>query len=248
LRACARARCAPVAPLRPPGMCARSRRPGRNPIARHTRRLSFARRKVLTAGGRPCALGDNRALPRALRVERIGSGLLRYGLAAVIAGIGAEKFSDYEVKNITPLLENSPLFLVAGQANWTATHGAAGRRQRARHRHAVGSAASSVVAIRARQRLGHGHVRDNSQLPLLDPGRAHEDHPRSADTFRRGPIPREGCGPVGRFGTDTGRIPAPARAPLSEPDPRRALRLREICGLLPEAIETRSYVFPIQPS
>jgi uncharacterized membrane protein YkgB len=50
------------------------------------------------------------ALPRALRVERIGSGLLRYSLAAVIAGIGAEKFSDYEVKNITPLLENSPLF------------------------------------------------------------------------------------------------------------------------------------------
>jgi uncharacterized membrane protein YkgB len=50
------------------------------------------------------------ALPAALKLESIGTGIVRYGLAAVIATIAAEKFSDYEVKNITPLLENSPPF------------------------------------------------------------------------------------------------------------------------------------------
>ena len=32
--------------------------------------------------------------------------LVRYGLAGVIGVIGAEKFSDYEVNNITPLLKS----------------------------------------------------------------------------------------------------------------------------------------------
>jgi uncharacterized membrane protein YkgB len=43
-------------------------------------------------------------------VENVGEAILRYGLAAVVATIGAFKFSEYEANNIKPLLENSPLF------------------------------------------------------------------------------------------------------------------------------------------
>jgi reactive chlorine resistance protein C len=49
-------------------------------------------------------------LPTGSKLETIGRGILRYGLAGVIATIAAEKFTDYEVQNIRALLENSPLF------------------------------------------------------------------------------------------------------------------------------------------
>jgi uncharacterized membrane protein YkgB len=49
-------------------------------------------------------------LPADSKLETIGRAILRYGLAAVIATIAAEKFTDYEVQNISPLLEHSPLF------------------------------------------------------------------------------------------------------------------------------------------
>jgi uncharacterized membrane protein YkgB len=50
------------------------------------------------------------ALRRASRIESVGTGIVRYGLAGVIGLIAAEKFSDYEVNNIKALLENSPVF------------------------------------------------------------------------------------------------------------------------------------------
>jgi uncharacterized membrane protein YkgB len=49
-------------------------------------------------------------LPAGSKLETIGRGILRYGLAAVIGTIAAEKFTDYEVQNISPLLQHSPLF------------------------------------------------------------------------------------------------------------------------------------------
>jgi uncharacterized membrane protein YkgB len=46
----------------------------------------------------------------AAKIERVATGLLRYGLAGVIAAIASLKFSEYEAKNIEPLVESSPLF------------------------------------------------------------------------------------------------------------------------------------------
>lgn len=45
-----------------------------------------------------------------VRIENLGKGVARYGLATVVGGIGAEKFTEYEAKNIEPLLVGSPLF------------------------------------------------------------------------------------------------------------------------------------------
>jgi uncharacterized membrane protein YkgB len=61
-------------------------------------------------------------LRRALRLETIGTDIARYGLAAVIAVHAAEKFTDFEVNNIKPLLENSPLFSWLGRRiGWRGT-------------------------------------------------------------------------------------------------------------------------------
>src|ERR1700743_2096906 len=45
----------------------------------------------------------------ALRVTRIGSCLIRYGLALVIGWIGLMKFTGYEAQGIQPLVVRSPL-------------------------------------------------------------------------------------------------------------------------------------------
>jgi uncharacterized membrane protein YkgB len=45
----------------------------------------------------------------ALRVTHLGSRLLRYGLAIVIAWIGLMKFTGYEAMGIQPLVAHSPL-------------------------------------------------------------------------------------------------------------------------------------------
>jgi reactive chlorine resistance protein C len=61
-------------------------------------------------------------LRRARTLETIGTGIARYGLAAVIAVHAAEKFTDFEVNNIKPLLENSPLFSWLGRRiGWQST-------------------------------------------------------------------------------------------------------------------------------
>lgn len=44
----------------------------------------------------------------AWRIESIGLGILRYGLALVIAWIGCMKFTSYEAHGIQPLVTNSP--------------------------------------------------------------------------------------------------------------------------------------------
>jgi len=41
--------------------------------------------------------------------KSIGEPVLRYGLALVLAWIGAMKFTEYEAKGIEPLVKNSPL-------------------------------------------------------------------------------------------------------------------------------------------
>jgi uncharacterized membrane protein YkgB len=46
----------------------------------------------------------------AVKIERVGAALLRYELAGVITTIASLKFSEYEAKNIEPLVESSPLF------------------------------------------------------------------------------------------------------------------------------------------
>jgi uncharacterized membrane protein YkgB len=45
----------------------------------------------------------------ALRLERIGGGVIRYGLALIIVWIGALKFAAYEAAAIEGLVANSPL-------------------------------------------------------------------------------------------------------------------------------------------
>jgi reactive chlorine resistance protein C len=45
----------------------------------------------------------------ALRVQAVGSFVLRYGLVLVIGWIGLMKFTEYEAKGIQPLVANSPL-------------------------------------------------------------------------------------------------------------------------------------------
>ena len=44
-----------------------------------------------------------------LRVQTVGSLVLRYGLVLVIGWIGLMKFTEYEAKGIQPLVANSPL-------------------------------------------------------------------------------------------------------------------------------------------
>ena len=53
----------------------------------------------------------------ALRLERIGAAIIRYGLALIIVWIGALKFATYEAAAIEGLVANSPLL------SWT--HGIA---------------------------------------------------------------------------------------------------------------------------
>jgi reactive chlorine resistance protein C len=45
----------------------------------------------------------------ALRLERIGAAVIRYGLALIIVWIGAHKFAAYEAVAIEGLIANSPL-------------------------------------------------------------------------------------------------------------------------------------------
>lgn len=42
-------------------------------------------------------------------LERVGQGILRYGLVLILVGIGALKFTEYEAEGIKPLVSNSPL-------------------------------------------------------------------------------------------------------------------------------------------
>jgi reactive chlorine resistance protein C len=44
-----------------------------------------------------------------LRVQVVGSLVLRYGLVLVIGWIGVMKFTEYEAKGIQPLIAHSPL-------------------------------------------------------------------------------------------------------------------------------------------
>jgi len=44
-----------------------------------------------------------------LRVQTVGSLVLRYGLVLVIGWIGLMKFTEYEAKGIQPLVAKSPL-------------------------------------------------------------------------------------------------------------------------------------------
>jgi uncharacterized membrane protein YkgB len=45
----------------------------------------------------------------AARLDRVGMGLLRFGLVVVLCWIGGLKFADYEADGIVPLVANSPL-------------------------------------------------------------------------------------------------------------------------------------------
>jgi reactive chlorine resistance protein C len=63
----------------------------------------------------------------ALRLERIGAAIIRYGLALIIVWIGALKFTGYEAAAIEGLVANSPLlswmYGVAGVATVAAVIG-----------------------------------------------------------------------------------------------------------------------------
>jgi uncharacterized membrane protein YkgB len=64
------------------------------------------RQHVRAAAG-ATSRGDARALGLAL--AKAGRGVVRYGLAFVVAWIGAMKFTAYEAAGIQPLVANSPL-------------------------------------------------------------------------------------------------------------------------------------------
>jgi uncharacterized membrane protein YkgB len=46
---------------------------------------------------------------RAAKLDRVGMGLLRFGLIVVLCWIGGLKFAIYEADGIVPLVANSPL-------------------------------------------------------------------------------------------------------------------------------------------
>src|SRR5258707_5848696 len=50
-----------------------------------------------------------RIYERAAKLDRVGMGLLRFGLIVVLLWIGGLKFADYEADGIVPLVANSPL-------------------------------------------------------------------------------------------------------------------------------------------
>lgn len=53
--------------------------------------------------------GARRISERAAKLDRVGMGLLRFGLIVVLCWIGGLKFADYEADGIVPLVANSPL-------------------------------------------------------------------------------------------------------------------------------------------
>ena len=44
------------------------------------------------------------------RLQNIGAGILRYGLAIILISVGALKFTAYEAEGVQGLIANSPLF------------------------------------------------------------------------------------------------------------------------------------------
>ena len=44
------------------------------------------------------------------RLEAVGRGVLRYGLAGTLLLVGGLKFAEYEAENIQPMVSTSPLF------------------------------------------------------------------------------------------------------------------------------------------
>lgn len=54
-------------------------------------------------------INNNTEFYNATRLESIGAGIIRYGLAAVLIWVGLLKFTAYEAEGIKPLVENSPL-------------------------------------------------------------------------------------------------------------------------------------------
>src|ERR1700751_2523664 len=52
---------------------------------------------------------SNTGMKTGLRVQALGSLVLRYGLVLVIGWIGLMKFTEYEAKGIQPLVAHSPL-------------------------------------------------------------------------------------------------------------------------------------------
>lgn len=50
------------------------------------------------------------------RIRRVGEFVFRYGLSAIFLWIGLLKFTDYEAKNIEPLVTNSPIWSWAVQS------------------------------------------------------------------------------------------------------------------------------------
>src|ERR1700752_555185 len=52
---------------------------------------------------------SNTGMEAGLRVQALGSLVLRYGLVLVIGWIGLMKFTEYEAKGIQPLVAHSPL-------------------------------------------------------------------------------------------------------------------------------------------
>jgi reactive chlorine resistance protein C len=77
----------------------------------------------------------------ALRLERIGAAVIRYGLALIIVWIGALKFAAYEAAAIEGLVANSPLL------SWT--YGVAGVPAVAAGIGVVEIAIGGLIAIRS---------------------------------------------------------------------------------------------------
>ncbi len=50
----------------------------------------------------------NTEINNSMGLQRIGAGIIRYGLVAVLLWVGMLKFTAYEAEGIKPLVENSP--------------------------------------------------------------------------------------------------------------------------------------------
>ncbi len=52
----------------------------------------------------------NTQVPNAIRLERLGAAILRYGLSIILLCVGMFKFTAYEAEGIKPFVKNSPFY------------------------------------------------------------------------------------------------------------------------------------------
>lgn len=130
----------------------------------------------------------------ALRLERIGAAVIRYGLALIIVWIGALKFAAYEAAAI----EGELAVAVVAVRRRRCSHGRGRhRRRRDRHRRPDRHPGLRSAPVGPRQSRGDLHVSHHAEL--------HAQHPRGVAAGLRVPVPVRGRTVPGQGPDPSGR-------------------------------------------